>query len=436
MKLPVEEQEEYLADPGVQRLSARERWTHSFFLFAVSLLLYLFGNGSMQFTDRDEPRYAGTARTMLQTGDFIVPYFHQDFRYQKPVLTYWIVAGSFALFGVNEFAARLPGGIAAALACVLVERYARRRISARAGTLAGWFLALMPMTWLMAKLCIPDPFQFLFSTICFVALAELARPSVSTSPWRVDRWAVWFWLALALATLTKGPIVAGMLLATVALWWLISFRAKARPTWSSLRLGYWAGIPILIVIALPWFAAIYFTAGTGFFSESVGHQLAQRLKTSFDGRVWLPGYYLLSALIMTLPFTPMVVLGLFNMWQRRRESLDASFLLAWAMGPMLMLEAFPSKQPHYYFPSYPALAIAAGWWCAERSRSTSLAVLSVEATNRLGRLTTQLMMGWFLLPTLSLAVTAWLVIGQKETFTHVVPLASLLMAGVAIVVAG
>ena len=87
------------------------RTLHLVFLLVCGCLLLLLGLGDVGLTDRDEGSNAGAAREMLETGDWISPTLNYEPRYAKPALTYWIIAGTYALFGVNDFTARLPSAI-------------------------------------------------------------------------------------------------------------------------------------------------------------------------------------------------------------------------------------------------------------------------------------------------------------------------------------
>jgi len=77
-------------------------------LFLGCLLLHVAGTSSLPLIDRDEPRFAEAAREMRERADFIVPYFNNQFRFDKPPLTYWFQVASYRLFGENDFAARFP----------------------------------------------------------------------------------------------------------------------------------------------------------------------------------------------------------------------------------------------------------------------------------------------------------------------------------------
>ena len=83
-------------------------------IFACSLLLFCSGSWILPLTDRDEPRFAEASREMLQRGDYIVPWFNGQHRFDKPPLIYWSQMACYKLLGENAFAARFPSALFAA----------------------------------------------------------------------------------------------------------------------------------------------------------------------------------------------------------------------------------------------------------------------------------------------------------------------------------
>ena len=64
--------------------------------------------GRPSLWDVDEGRNAEATAEMVESGNWIIPTFNYELRVDKPVLLYWLQAAAYHLFGVNEFAARLP----------------------------------------------------------------------------------------------------------------------------------------------------------------------------------------------------------------------------------------------------------------------------------------------------------------------------------------
>src|SRR6187397_1087931 len=108
-------------------------------LFFGCLLFHLAGTWSLPLIDRDEPRFAEASREMLQRGDYVVPFFNNQYRFDKPPLTYWCQTLSYRAFGENDFAARFPSSVAAAFTAVLLLAWGRRMESDR----TGWWAAII-----------------------------------------------------------------------------------------------------------------------------------------------------------------------------------------------------------------------------------------------------------------------------------------------------
>lgn len=350
------------ADQSVRAVLRRR--CELFLLFAVSLFLAWLGNDRVSLWDRDEPRYVESARHMRQTGDYIVPYFNDDFRYQKPVLTYWFICLADAVLGETEFSARLFSGLAIAGTCLLVHCLGDRMFGRPAGRVAGWTFAVTPLVVGLSKVCIPDGIQLFLATAVFTCLYclidERQQPAAARRP------AFWFWLSLGLAVLTKGPIVPGMVFAT-----LLLHQRLARLSWRAIPFHLRWGLPLFLLTAVPWFAAIYWAAGPGFYSESVGKQILTRVTSSFDGKFWPPGYYLLSLVVGFAPWLVIAGVALTYLRCRIRHEPALCYLVAWLLGPMIVLELFQSKQVHYYAPAYPALALLLGGYAAAIARGSA-----------------------------------------------------------------
>src|ERR1041385_8762750 len=89
-------------------------------LFFGCIVFHIAGTWSLPLIDRDEPRFAEASREMIQRGDYVVPYFNNQLRLDKPPLTYWAQTVSYRMFGQNDFAARLPSAVAAALLAITI----------------------------------------------------------------------------------------------------------------------------------------------------------------------------------------------------------------------------------------------------------------------------------------------------------------------------
>src|SRR6266702_1043470 len=108
-------------------------------LFLGCVLFHVAGTWSLPLIDRDEPRFAEASREMIQRGDYVVPYFNDQLRLDKPPLTYWAQTLSYRIFGDNDFAARFPSAIAASLTALVIFVWGTRL----RGETLGWWAAII-----------------------------------------------------------------------------------------------------------------------------------------------------------------------------------------------------------------------------------------------------------------------------------------------------
>jgi 4-amino-4-deoxy-L-arabinose transferase-like glycosyltransferase len=354
-----------------------QSWNHRFIHFALLLavgsLLFLPNLGAPSLWDIDEGNNAEAAREMLEASNWIVPTFNFELRVDKPALLYWLQISAYRVFGVNEFAARLPSALAAFLALFLTYELGRRMFGASAGLLAGIMLG---------------------STIAFCGAAHFANPDALlctcmlltflffwSSMARGDRsWFLLCGICSGLAMLAKGPI--GLLLpsAVTLLFLLWSRRVQCLLDWRLL-----AGMLTFGVVMIPWYAWVGAeTRGVflkGFF---LTHNL-DRFTNSMEGHTGTAGYYLLVLLIGFAPWS--AFLGLALWYSFRFPSLTApadpqqsparqaagerdavAFLWCWLVVYLAFFSVSRTKLPNYILPIYPAVALLTGrfldrWRC-------------------------------------------------------------------------
>ena len=70
-------------------------------LLLLALPVFFLFLGANAIWDANEAFYVETPRQMVQSGDYVNPSFNGLPRFNKPVLSYWIVAGLYKLFGIS-----------------------------------------------------------------------------------------------------------------------------------------------------------------------------------------------------------------------------------------------------------------------------------------------------------------------------------------------
>ena len=167
-------------------------------LFFGCVVFHILGTWSLPLIDRDEPRFAEASREMIGRGNYIVPYFNNQLRLDKPPLTYWAQVSSYHIFGENDFAARFPSAIAAALTALSIVVWGRRMGGEKLGWWAAIIFTLSLQTFVHAKAAVADMWLVLFVTLAHWAGYELLYRSDTNTEHRTlnlnNRRFLWWWI--------------------------------------------------------------------------------------------------------------------------------------------------------------------------------------------------------------------------------------------------
>jgi 4-amino-4-deoxy-L-arabinose transferase-like glycosyltransferase len=332
-------------------------WRPYVLLLLLCLGLYLPGIASLPVTDRDEARFAQATRQMLETRDFIAIRFQDEARNKKPAGIYWLQAGSVALLSDAASNAiwpyRLPSLLGAATATLLTFGMGAALVGRQAAFLGAAVLATSLGLVVEAHLAKTDAVLLACVTAAQLALARIyvaARQHGDASP----RFALLFWVALALGILVKGPVAPLAAALTVAA------LVAADRDWRWLRgLLPILGLILVAIIVVPWLVAISSATGGAFLSDSLGHDFLGKLIGAQESHGAPPLYYLLLLTATFWPGTLFIAPAVAWAWHQRRDS-AARFLIAWAVPFWILLELVPTKLPNYLLPAFPALALACG----------------------------------------------------------------------------
>ncbi|MBY5921909.1 ArnT family glycosyltransferase [Ferrimonas balearica] len=335
------------------------------FLAAFALLLRLATLGAYPLMDTTEARYGEMARIMVETGNWLTPQFDYGVPFWgKPPLHTWMSAGTMAVLGDNEFAARVPHWIAGLLTLGLVVSLARRqRINP---ALTALVLASCAIFAVAAGAVMTDMALTLGLTLAMMGffLGWLGH----------YRWGYVAFVGLAIGLLAKGPVVIVLMALAVGPWLMMQhgFKGAFVALWQ--RFPLLSGTLLMLAVAAPWYGLAeqatpgflnYFLVGEHFsrFVES-GWQgdLYGSAHDEPRGTIWL--FWLYSALPWSL-LLPWVV------WRRRGQlgPIDrpwVSFLLLWMVAPMVLFTLAGNILPAYVLPGIPAMALLIATLVRER----------------------------------------------------------------------
>jgi 4-amino-4-deoxy-L-arabinose transferase-like glycosyltransferase len=334
------------------------------------LALWLPGMVSLPALDRDESRFAQSSRQMLESGNFVDIRLGQVPRYKKPVGIYWLQSATTAaaapLAGTQAiWTYRLASLLGAVLAVWLTVWCARALLTPEVSFLAGALMAGTLILTAEASIATTDAVLLACTTGMMGVVMRLYRSARDgEAPAPGTGLVLAGWAALALGILIKGPVAPGLLAVT-----LIGLCAWDRDVKWLARFKPGLGVPLLLAIVLPWLIAIAMASKGAFFQQSLGDDFATKLAGGQESHGAWPGYYLLLSAATLWPailFVPPAVVAAIP---RHREPM-IRFLLNWAAGWWLLVEAVPTKLPHYAISAYPALAILAAAWISARALSS------------------------------------------------------------------
>jgi 4-amino-4-deoxy-L-arabinose transferase-like glycosyltransferase len=346
--------------PGTSPAATRLRWQNLALLLLLPGVL-LYPCLSFHLFEPDEGRYAEIPREMLARGEWVVPYLQGEPYLDKPPLLYWLVMGSYSVFGVHEWAARLVPALAVHGCILLVYGLGRRRLGERAALWGAVLLCLAPGFTSIGRLLVIDGLLAWWVCLSLLAGFEALRRSRLHRGW---------WLlsagACGLGVLTKGPVA--LVLWLPPLWAQRWLARDLAPVSRRARLAF---LGVVVGVALPWYAAICWRLPT-FARYFLWEHNVARFLTPFDHLepVW---YYapillagLLPATLLVIPCLRYLLSGDAKVAGRRCPELGFVVLAGgWCV---LFFSLSGCKLPTYVLPAYPFLALALGYFVSTSGR--------------------------------------------------------------------
>ena len=381
--------------------------------FLVALVAVLVFAGCMvsppSLMDDVDAVQAQIAHNMLQSGDWVTARLDGIAYLEKSPLKYWMMAVSFMIFGVHDWAARIPIALASVLLCLVAARFAAWAFGPRAGLYSGLVLATCVGLFLFTRILIPDVILTLMITLALWGLMR-AMDEEEAHP---TRWALVMWAAMATGLLLKGLIAAVIPVAAALLFLGLSRQLFVGRTWTRLR--PFSGILLALLIAAPWHVlatvrnppifdfTMHSESGSyhGFFwfyfiNEHVLRFLNLRYPRDYNTVPRL--YFWLFHLLWLFPWSVYFPAALrLHYREVNRASRTRLLALCWC-GFVLFFFTFSTTQEYYSMPCYPALALLLG--------------SAIDSEDRLLRFGTKAIAVVATLAALVIAAVLWMVRGM------------------------
>jgi 4-amino-4-deoxy-L-arabinose transferase-like glycosyltransferase len=314
---------------------------------------------------------AQIARNMLQSGDWVIARLDGVPYLEKSPLIYWLMAGSYRIFGVHDWAARIPIALAAVLLAWVTYRYGRWAFGSRAGYYAGLVVVTCVGLFLFTRVLIPDVALTLTTCLAFWSFQRAIDPD-ETNP---RLWAAVLAASLGVGVMLKALIAVVILGGGAFVYLALTRQLFLKETWS--RLHILSGALIFLAIAAPWHVIatlrmppyLNFTMHSGpgeyrgffwffFMNEHVLRFLNLRYPRDYNTvprfafwalhLVWLFPWSIYLPAVLRENFRP-----------ADRAGRTRLLALCW-IGFLLVFFTFSTTQEYYSMPVYPALALLLG----------------------------------------------------------------------------
>lgn len=329
-------------------LSSKFYDSPSLLLGAFIIVSFYLPLGFVPLFDLDEGAFSEATREMLASGDYLTTYLGGELRFDKPILIYWLQALCVSVFGLNEWALRLPSALASTGWTLMIYLFTRRYYGTKAAFLSAIIMIGSLQIALIAKAAIADALLN-----CLLAGSMLTMYRFFDS--RNSRYLYATFAFIGLGVLTKGPVAILIPLAVSGIFaltqkeWRLWLQALSNPI----------GWLIFLSIATPWYILEYMEQGQRFIDGFFLKHNVSRFGGSMEGHGGSLLYYIPVVLLGMLPFTAL----LFRKWQTYQalwvNPLDR-FLLIWFLFVFLFFSLSGTKLPHYVIYGYTPLFILMG----------------------------------------------------------------------------
>ncbi|MFH0763551.1 MAG: glycosyltransferase family 39 protein [Candidatus Omnitrophota bacterium] len=327
--------------------------------------LFFFQLGGMALTDPDETFYAQSAKEMLARNEWVTPYLYGKPQFEKPILIYWLIGLSYKIFGINEFAARLPSAIFALIGVFAAYLLGGLLFNRRVGALSAVILASCVEYIILSRACVTDmvlsTFMLLGVLFFFYGYLKGKKYCYLLSS-----------AAFACAALAKGPVAVILPGAAILIFLILAKDIKAIG-----KMPIALIVLVFIAVAGPWYFLAYKYHGREFLDAFFGFQNITRF-TQSEHKIGSQFYYNIPVLFGGFfPWSAFLPYGAWHLFKKTfkkaqdgNAGLDACsgrkgsiFILIWFFVIFIFFSISSTKLPTYIFPCFiaPALISAVFW---------------------------------------------------------------------------
>ena len=350
-------------------------WKAWLILFLVTFTAAAPGVFNIPALDRDEARFAQASKQYIETGDYLIIRYQDEFRNKKPAGIHWLQSGSTLLLGdehkLDIWTYRVPSWIGVGLATLATFWCGLVFLSRPAAFLGALLFGATLLITSEGHISKTDGVLIFLTTWGIGALAHLYMGRAENP----KRMAMIFWFAMGAGLLIKGPVTPMVAAyAGFGAWiWAKAAEGKGGDWWRPLL--WWPGPTLAAVMFLPWLIAIQFATDGTFLEGALGKDLKDKFAGASEGHAGWPLYHLSHIPVWFFPAVLPLIPGLTLAWKHlrgsndlaRKRGTDALFIVL-GLGALTALATWilPGELGNGAPSAYPALILIGFWWLSTR----------------------------------------------------------------------
>ncbi|MCB9771242.1 MAG: phospholipid carrier-dependent glycosyltransferase [Candidatus Omnitrophica bacterium] len=327
------------------------------FLFILSFIFLMMGNGTLSLTHPDEVFYIQTAKEMIQKHSWMTPYIFDAPQFEKPIFAYWLFIIAIKIFGLTSFAGRFAPSLFGMLAIPVIYGVA-------------WVLFKNKRLSFLSSL-------ILMTSVIHIALSRAVLTDMIFSVWVTLAIGAFYWgyqnqqnknkslllcgVFCGFAVLTKGLLGICFPFGAIALFLLFKKDVQFLKSWYTL----FASI-VILVIALPWHIVMFHLYGQPFLHEYFQNVHFRRILEAEHARANTWYFYPFTVVMGVMPWTVFLfsAIGAFiaGLKAKGKDQQPLLFLLAWVISMFIFVQPAASKLASYILPIFPAMAIILAYY--------------------------------------------------------------------------
>lgn len=321
----------------------------AYFLMTIISIVYLLNFHVNDIWTPNESFYAEAVREMFESGNFLEFFYNYEPRYNKPPLTYWLIAGSSSIFGLNEFAIRLPivlMGIGSIWFTYLIGKFL---YGPKGGLYAMVMMAFSVQLLAVKQYASPEmPLTFFFTLTMYYFIKGFE--------FRKSKYMLLAFVMLGLTALTKGFPYIVVIGGIIGLYTILKGPLNWPRIWADIKsLKLHIGIPITLLIGLSWVIFMYLKDGTEFWEIYYRETFGRALNKKTNGPK--PFFYFEVISWSIIPYSLVFFYALIKWFKDWRKSSAILFPLCWFTVMLVIFTMAKGKIPTYMIQAHPAMLL-------------------------------------------------------------------------------